>query len=118
MSCALGEATESSFSNLSVISPKSQLILQPVRCLFRFSGLLRSVSDAKEREWSSLLKLPHLFNPSKTATLVPEFAVEHLPLGRTPAFVPPIKLQLNVCSNGKPLHYYVLRVPRKVDRWR
>ena len=23
-----------------------------------------------------------------------------------------------VCSNGNPLHYYVLRVPRKVDRWR
>ena len=23
-----------------------------------------------------------------------------------------------VCSNANPLHYYVLRVPRKVDRWR
>ena len=22
-----------------------------------------------------------------------------------------------VCSNAKPLHYYALRVPRKVDRW-
>ena len=22
-----------------------------------------------------------------------------------------------VCSNANPLHYYVLRVPRKVDRW-
>ena len=25
--------------------------------------------------------------------------------------------QINVCSNANPLHYYVLRVPRKVDRW-
>ena len=33
-------------------------------------------------------KLPRLFIPSKTATLVPEFAVEDLPLGRTAALVP------------------------------
>ena len=41
-------------------------------------------------EWGALSngKLPHLFIPSKTATLVPEFAVEDLPLGRTAALVP------------------------------
>ena len=35
-------------------------------------------------------KLQHLFRPisSKTATLVPEFAVEDLHLGRTAALVP------------------------------
>ena len=33
-------------------------------------------------------KLPHQFIPIKTATLVPEFAVEDLPLGRTVALVP------------------------------
>ena len=33
-------------------------------------------------------KLPHLFIPSKTATLFPEFAVEDLPLGRTTVLVP------------------------------
>ena len=33
-------------------------------------------------------KLPHLFIPSKTSTLIPEFAVEDLPLGRTAALVP------------------------------
>ena len=33
-------------------------------------------------------KLPHLSIPSKTATLVPEFAVEDLPVGRTAALVP------------------------------
>ena len=33
-------------------------------------------------------KLPHLFIPSKTATLVPEFAVDELPLGITAASVP------------------------------
>ena len=41
-------------------------------------------------EWGaeSKGKLPHLFIPSKTATLVPEFAVEDLPVGRTAALVP------------------------------
>ena len=33
-------------------------------------------------------KLPHLFIPNKTATLVPEFVVENLPLGRTAILVP------------------------------
>ena len=43
-----------------------------------------------KREWGaeSNRKLPHLFIPSKTATLVPELAVEDLPLGRTAALVP------------------------------
>ena len=49
-------------------------------------------SDAKEREcvWGaeSNWMLPHLFTPSKTATLVPEFAVEDLPLDRTATLVP------------------------------
>ena len=38
-------------------------------------------------------KLPQLFIPSTTATLVPEFAVEDLPLGRTANLVPefPVK---------------------------
>ena len=42
-----------------------------------------------KREWGaeSKGKLPHLFIPSKTATFVPEFAVEDLPLGRTAALV-------------------------------
>ena len=42
-----------------------------------------------KREWGaeSNGKLPHLFIPSKTVTLVPEFAVEDLPLGRTAALV-------------------------------
>ena len=43
-----------------------------------------------KREWGreSNGKLPHLFIPSKTATLVSEFAEEDLPLGRTAALVP------------------------------
>ena len=42
------------------------------------------------REWGaeSNGKLPHLFIPSKTATLVPEFAMEDLPLSRTETLVP------------------------------
>ena len=43
-----------------------------------------------KREWvaESNEKLPHPFVPSKTATLVPEFALEYLPLGRTAILVP------------------------------
>ena len=42
-----------------------------------------------KREWGaeSNGKLPHLFIPSKTATQVPEFAMEDLPLGRISALV-------------------------------
>ena len=52
------------------------------------SDLLRSVQILK-REWGeeSNGKLPHLFIPSKTATLVPEFAEKDLPLGRTAALM-------------------------------
>ena len=43
-----------------------------------------------KREWDAKSngKLPHLFNPSTTATLVPEFAVEDLRLDRTATLVP------------------------------
>ena len=53
-----------------------------------FSDLLRSVQMLK-REWDAERnrKLPNLFIPCKTATLVPEFAVEDLPFGRTAALV-------------------------------
>ena len=49
-----------------------------------FSDLLQSVQMLK-REWGveSNGKLPHLFISSKTATLVLEFAMEDLLLGRT-----------------------------------
>ena len=53
-----------------------------------FSDLLRSVQMLK-REWGveSNGKLLHLFILRKTATLVPEFVVEDLPLCRTAALV-------------------------------
>ena len=43
-----------------------------------------------KREWGaeSNGKLPHLYILSKTATLVPKFAVEDLPLDRTATLVP------------------------------
>ena len=58
-----------------------------------FSDLLKSVQMLK-REWGaeSNGKLPYLFIP-KTATFVPEFAVEDLPLGRTAALVPDLALK-------------------------
>ena len=48
-----------------------------------------------KREWGaeSNGKLLHLIIPSETATLVPEFAVEDLPLGRTAALVPGFAVQ-------------------------
>ena len=48
-----------------------------------------------QREWGaeSLGKLLQLFNPSKTANLVPEFAVEDLPLGRTAASMPEVAVK-------------------------
>ena len=43
-----------------------------------------------KREWGAggNEKLPQLFNPSETTTLVPKFAVEDPPLGRAAALVP------------------------------
>ena len=54
-----------------------------------FSELRRSVQVLK-REWGeeSNGKVPNLFVASKTATLVPEYAVGDLPLGRIAALVP------------------------------
>ena len=52
-------------------------------------------SDAKDREWGaeSNWKLPHLFITCKTATLVPEFAVEDMPLGRTAVLEPEVPVK-------------------------
>ena len=48
-----------------------------------------------KREWGteSNWKLPHLLILSKTATLVPEFAVEDLALGRTVALEPELAVK-------------------------
>ena len=47
-------------------------------------------SDAKERVGCRKQReaTPHLFIPSKTAAMVPELAVEDLPLDRTTTLVP------------------------------
>ena len=48
-----------------------------------------------KREWGaeSNGKLPYLFIPSKTATYVPELAMDELPLGRIAALVPDIAVK-------------------------
>ena len=68
---------------------KSTFLASTKRSLGTFAGLLRSVQVLK-REWGaeSNGKLSHLFIPGKTATVVPEFAVEDLPLGKTAALLP------------------------------
>ena len=59
-----------------------------------FSDLFWSAQSLK-REWGAEIngKLPHLVIPSKTATLVPEFAVEDLSLGTTAALVPEVAVK-------------------------
>ena len=47
-----------------------------------FVQMLKRVWDAESNG-----KLPHLFIPNKTATSVPEFAMDYLPLGRNAALV-------------------------------
>ena len=56
--------------------------------------LLRSVQMQKG-EWcaESKGKVLHLCIPSKTVTLVAEFAVDDLPLGRTTALVPEFEVK-------------------------
>ena len=62
-----------------------------------FSDLLRSVQMLK-REWDaeSNGKLPHLFIPSKTAALAPEFVVKDLPSAELQPWF--LSLQWRTCS--------------------
>ena len=70
--------------------------------LGNFSDLLRPVQMLKERGGGeSNRKLPHLFIPSKTATLVPKFVVEGLPFGRTATSV--LEFAVNDLPLGKAL---------------
>ena len=68
---------------------KSTLLASTLEPPGSFQIFLRSVQLLK-REWGAENngKLPHLFFPSKTATLVPEFLVEDLPFDRTATLVP------------------------------
>ena len=72
-----------------------------------FSDLLSSVQKLN-REWGaeSNGKLPHLFIPSKTATLVPEFVIEDLPSGRTAALVPEFGQNTLIMMNLLYRYYY------------
>ena len=55
-------------------------------------------------------KLPHLFIPSKTATLGPEFVVEDLPLGRTAALVPEFAVKdLNLGRTAASVPEFVMK---------
>ena len=61
----------------------------PRWCSWDLFRSFKVCSDAKERVGAeSNGKLLHLFIPSKTVTLVPEFAVEDLPLDKNAALVP------------------------------
>ena len=73
-----------------------------------FSDLLKFVQMLK-REWGAKSngKLSHIFIPSKTATLVPEFAVEQLPLHRTTAWVP--EYTVKDLTLGRTLRWYNIK---------
>ena len=59
-----------------------------------FSDLLKSVQMLKrDCGAESNGKLPYLFIPGKTATLVPQFAVEGLPLDSTATMVPEFAME-------------------------
>ena len=68
---------------------KSTLLISTLVPLGSFQIFFGTVQTLK-REWGaeSNGKLQHLFIPSKTATFVPEFAMEDLPLGRIAVLVP------------------------------
>ena len=53
-------------------------------------------------------KLPHLLIPSKTATLVPEFAVEDLPLDRTATLVP--EFAMKDLPLGRTMMIYIVKI--------
>ena len=65
---------------------KSTLLTSMLGILGSFQIFLRS-SHMIKRDWGaeSNGKLPHLFIPSKSASLVPKFAIKYLPLGRSAA---------------------------------
>ena len=60
-------------------------------------------------------KLPYLFIPSKTVTLVPEFAVEDLPFSRTATLVPQFAV-CNVSWTQLALHIYVPHILFQIAR--
>ena len=57
----------------------------------------------------------HLFVPSKTSTLVPEFAVEDLPLGKTAAFMPEFAVKI-LGQNTLMMMINVFRLLKDVTR--
>ena len=70
-----------------------------------------------KREWGaeSNRKLPQLFIPSKSATLVPELAVEDLALDRTAALVPEFAVKdPPLCRMFTKHNYMVLADPTDV----
>ena len=77
--------------------------------LFRF---FKVCSDAKERERGAERtgKLPQLAIPSKTTTLVPELAMEDLPLSRTAALVSEFAVVVVVLGFTTPLTSQIISV--------
>ena len=79
-------------SNIHAYSP-------PRWCPWDLFRYFKFCLDAEERVGSkSNGKLPHQFTSNETATLVPDFAVEDLPLGRTAALVPSLQWKICPCA--------------------
>ena len=81
-----------------------------------FSDHLKSVHMLK-REWGtgSNGKLPHLFNPGKTAALVPEFAIEDLPSAELQPRL--LRLQRRTCPWTEHTDFMFIRSSILVLEW-
>ena len=81
---------------LTHLKTQYTLYSHPNWCSWDLFRSFKVCLDTKERVGAeSNRKLPHLLIPSKTSTVVPEFAVEDLPLGRSAALVP--KFEVKTC---------------------
>ena len=65
-----------------------------------------------KREWGaeSIGKLPHLLIPNLPATLVPEFAVDDLPLGRTLALAPEFANLIPALGQNTLMNIYIYKL--------
>ena len=71
-----------------------------------------------KRQWGaeSNGKLPHLFIPSRTATFIPEFAVEDLPLDRTIAIGP--EFAVKDLPLGRTLMIMMMSVRKQMKKYK
>ena len=82
------------FGEVRRVKLAKSTLLTSTWCRWDLFRSFKVCSDAKKRVVvESNGKPSHLFIPSKTATLVPEFAMEDLPLSSTATLVPELAVE-------------------------